>query len=543
MDLNELNGTVNPNNQEMIRTLTYPWNVRLKTNMYLDTSDTSICIREILDNSTDEATSCPSCNLIICDNMNYGPGMNMVADNGRGIPIYLSPDQVDRVQAEIGVSTLHAGSKFLNINNLVGTHGVGSAAVNAVSTRFIVMSKITPENYDKSLPCVKTFYESLGPRSRKEIFYYAYFECGILKSQGAARKKDLETMLGLPRELPFGMSTITLFEVDPTIFPDPSTKIPIENLEYYLFIQEKFYRRKITISVNDAPLTSSGFTPYKFEFLKTITPADPSMNPYVSVYVTFEADKSLSPKHSEGCVNGLVCNGGVHLSHLESCYCEALKTEYKLNFKTLLPGLKIRVILLAENLVYDSQVKSRLKSISKVKQSDFSEITKEFQKIFRKNDDYWRPHVEKLNALEESYRSIGAVEKAQKMIDASKGNSSFRMKGQNYVEGFSDATSPDRWNCELFLCEGLSAAGGLKSGRKNSKYHAILPLRGKVMSSNGLDIDRALANKEIFTMLSTIGLGIDINFVGSKCATPEETYAEIQKYARYGKIILATDAD
>lgn len=531
---------VNSNGQESIRLLEFPENIRKKHGMYLDEPS---MLREPIDNATDEVISSGGlCNTIVVNTKDY-PGYNLVADNGRGIPIQMSPDKEGKTQCEVAISYLHSGSKFVNTNALVGTYGVGLAAVNALSSDFWILSKVTPENYDKSIPEVKNFYQNLGPRSKKDVFYYLNYRCGYKNSEGVLKKKDLEKMIGLPKELPEGMSTIVLFMADETIFPGYKPYIPQENLTYFLFIQEKFYKRSVKILCNDVILTPSEFKPYKFEVLKTITPVDCSKNPYLGIYATFEVDSNLSQKSSKGSVNSLVVDNGVHLSYIETCYMDALKAEYKINHKTLLPGLKLKVILLAEDLIYDSQIKSRLKSISKVKQSDFSEITREFQKIFRKNDDYWRPHVEKLNALAESYRSIGAVEKAQKMIDASKGNSSFRTKAQNYVEGFSDATTTDRWKAELFLCEGLSAAGGLKAGRKSTLYHAILPLRGKILNVKDSTVDEALANKEIFTMLSTIGLGIDINFVGSKCTTPEETYAEIQKHSRYGKVVLTADSD
>ena len=700
---------LNVNGQEQVRVLEYPENVRSKHGMYLDCE--SSCLREVIDNSTDEVLSCKTCNTVIIDT-DFN-GYNMVCDQGRGIPIYLSPDKPGRTQADVAVSTLHAGSKFVNADSKIGTYGIGVSATNALSSAFWVLSKITQENYDKSIPVVKSFYESLGPRSRKEIFYYVYYEKGYKISEGAGKKSDLEKMIfGGPgaKTLPADMSTITLFMIDPEIFPNPKTTIPIKNLENFLFIQEKFYRRKVTIVANGEVLTAGNIKPYQFEILKTITPADISKNPYVGVYVTFEADPSLSPKKSTGSVNGLVVDSGVHIQYMEQCFEAALREEYKIKHKTIFPGLKMWVIMLVEDPVYDSQIKSRLRSISKVKVSDFQEIIKDFIKIFRKNEDYWVTHVNKLNALAESYKSIGAVEKAQKMIDSATGNQAFKSK-QEYVEGFSDATAHDRWNAELFLCftgdtemltcnnekismvdlekrvnsgeeiytfscksdgtiipakviaaskiketdklckitldngesftctpnhkhmmrdgsykeskdlkpgdsmmpcyitfsnnydseerrvgeksyksnsvsnnnhkivsvefintdqktpvyclevdteehnfplaagiftkncEGLSAAGGLKAGRKSTAYHAVLPLRGKILNVKDSSVDEALANKEIFTMLRVIGLGIDINNVTTGCQTPEEAYAKIQKSSRYGKIVIATDED
>lgn len=700
---------LNINGQEQVRVLEYPENIRQKWGMYIDSSSTML--REAIDNATDEVLSCKTCNTVIIDT-DFN-GYNMVCDQGRGIPIYLSPDKPGRTQADVAVSTLHAGSKFVNADSKIGTYGIGVSATNALSSAFWVLSKITQENYDKSIPVVKSFYESLGPRSKKEIFYYSYYEKGYKISEGAGKKSDLEKMIfGGPgaKILPADMSTIILFAVDQEIFPNQKATIPVENLQNFLFIQEKFYRRKVTIVANGEVLTAGNIKPYQFEILKTITPADISKNPYVGVYVTFEADPSLSPKKSTGSVNGLVVDSGVHIQYMEQCFEAALREEYKIKHKTIFPGLKMWVIMLVEDPVYDSQIKSRLRSISKVKVSDFQEIIKDFIKIFRKNEDYWVTHVNKLNALAESYKSIGAVEKAQKMIDSATGNQAFKSK-QEYVEGFSDATAHDRWNAELFLCftgdtemltcnnekismvdlekrvnsgeeiytfscksdgtiipakvieaskiketdklckitldngefftctpnhkhmmrdgsykeskdlkpgdsmmpcyitfsdnydseerrvgersyksnsvsnnnhkivsvefintdqktpvyclevdteehnfplaagiftkncEGLSAAGGLKAGRKSTAYHAVLPLRGKILNVKDSTVDEALANKEIFTMLRVIGLGIDINNVTTGCQTPEEAYARIQKSSRYGKVIIATDAD
>ena len=61
----------------------------------------------------------------------------------------------------------------------------------------------------------------------------------------------------------------------------------------FLLIQEKFYKRRITFWVDGKKLDTSGFKPYKEEILRTLTPADTSMNPYIGVYATFEIDPGL----------------------------------------------------------------------------------------------------------------------------------------------------------------------------------------------------------------------------------------------------------
>jgi DNA gyrase subunit B len=80
----------------------------------------------------------------------------------------------------------------------------------------------------------------------------------------------------------------------------------------------------------------------------------------------------------------------------------------------------------------------------------------------------------------------------------------------------------------LFIVEGKSAGGNAKQGR-NNHTQAVLPLRGKVLNSEGLGTSRALGNQELSDLVTAIGTGAgaDFNIAG----------------LRYGKIILLMDAD
>lgn len=531
------------NINEEIRVLDFPENVKKRTSLYL--ADAPMCLREIIDNSEDAITKTGKGNTVIVET-DFN-GFNLVSDNSTGIPIMMSRDRTDQTQADVSISTLHSGSNFNDGQKTEiarGVFGVGSACVQAISEIYVLMSKVTVDNYDKSLPMVKEFWEGLGPRSKREIFYYLVYEDGYKSFEGVDKKANIEKKLFGKncRELPTDMSTIVLFRIGKQYFDGKiKTSIPEDNIRNFLLIQEKFYKRKITFWANGKKMDSSGFKPYKEEILKTITPADTSMNPYIGVYTTFEVDPGLSPKDIKGSVNGLDTTG-VHLTYLEQCYEAALREEYKIKHKTITPGLRMFVLVLATEPVYDSQTKTRLKSLAKVKPADFRPLVKDIIRVFRKDEEYWGKHVDKLNALAESVRSISAMEKAQKMIDDATGNNALRGK-KDYVEGFCDATSKDRWKCELFCSEGLSAGSGLKSGRISPDYHSILPLRGKIANVSKLDLDRALENKEIYTILKVIGLGIDANNVTSGCNSEEEAYERIKKYSRYGKICLATDSD
>lgn len=532
----------NLDGQSVVRVLDFPENFRSKWSMYIDNE--SGCLREIIDNATDESYACKTCNDIFI-NTDF-LGWNIVADSGRGIPIFMSPDRPDQTQADVSISVAHAGSKFKGTGmTKTGTFGLGSSIVNALSEDYILLSIITEENHNQSIKPVFDLWNSSGPRSKKDLYYIVWYKKGYKYYEGAHKKSEIEKQIfGNKDVLPSGYSSIVLFKPDPEIFGRPKTEVPVENLRNFALIQEKFYKRKVNLHINGTTINSSGFVPFRYEILKSITPADTSQNKSIGVYVTFEIDEDFGSKVCGGSVNGLKVDSGIHIQYLESCYEQALKAEYKIKHKTIFNGLKMFVLVLADEISYDSQTKVRLKSITKVKISDFTDIVKEFQKVFRRDPEYWETHVGKLNYLAESMKSLSAVEKAQKIIDGASGSSMYRSKAE-MIPGFSDATAgpSDRWDCELVLCEGQSAAGSLKSGRRSTQFHAILPLRGKVKNVSEVDANTMMENKEFYTIFRLIGLGIDENNVTHGCKTIGEAMEKIKKHARYGKIILNFDED
>lgn len=529
-----------------IKLLKWPEAIRQRIGMYLggtDKESVNNMIREIVDNSLDEVQQTADTVVIDCD----FNGFYTVMDNGRGISIEYSKDVPDKISADLSISELHSGSKFTdNKTATIGMNGVGSSSVCACSEDYILMSRITPINYDKSSKEVLELWNSCGPRSKKDLFYIVWYKKGIKFYEGAVKKSQAESMIfgkNINKEIPTGMSTIVFFNPDPTIFEDTTKmEVPYENLQYFLLIQEKFYKKRVKIYANGEEVKPSGLVGFNNEILTTIIPADTSMNPKVGLYIAVGYDPELGAKQEFGSVNSLKVDSGAHINYIEDCFTKALKAQFGIKHKYTTTGLKLCVVALASEVTFASQTKEKLKNFVKVGLTDFNPIIKEFQKIFRKDADYWNEYVEKLNFLADSMKSLSAADKAQKIIDDAAGRGLYKAK-QEMIPGFSDATaSPgDRWNCEAFIVEGLSPGGSLKAARKSTKYTAVIPLRGKVKNVKDSTADQMMDNKELFTIFKLMGLGIDVNNVTKGCKNPEEAYEKIKKYSRYGKLVIATD--
>ena len=174
---------------------------------------------------------------------------------------------------------------------------------------------------------------------------------------------------------------------------------------------------------------------------------------------------------------------------------------------------------------YDAQVKSRITKID----------MKPFIGPFIESFENW------LNTNEKEVKMIAdkaisarkAREAAKKARDSVRGKEAKKQKALKFDSKLADCYSKDRSKCEIYVTEGDSASGNLKTAR-NNEFQAVMPVRGKILNTQKATLDKIQKNAEIMTMIEAFGLVIDPK-------TMKVTYDP--EDLRYGKIIIMSDAD
>ena len=127
-----------------------------------------------------------------------------------------------------------------------------------------------------------------------------------------------------------------------------------------------------------------------------------------------------------------------------------------------------------------------------------------------------------------------AREAAKRARDAAREvNNNKKKKIIKFDSKLADCYSKKRSDCEIYITEGDSASGNLKSAR-NNETQAVLPVRGKILNVRKADLTKIQKNAEIMTMIEAFGLKVNPK-------TMKLSYN--QEDLRYDKIIIESDAD
>ena len=200
-------------------------------------------------------------------------------------------------------------------------------------------------------------------------------------------------------------------------------------------------------------------------------------------------------------------------------------TDENLSGDDIQEGMYIVFNITAPNVSYDAQVKS---NITKIGMTTFTQALAENLSIWLNNNE-----KEIKVIADKAINARKAREAAKKARDAARGEKKKKEKALKFDSKLADCYSKSRLNCELYITEGDSASGNLKSAR-NNEFQAVMPVRGKILNCQKSTLEKISKNAEIMTMIEAFGLRRDPK-------TMKLTYDKDD--LRYGKLIIAADAD
>ena len=506
IDIEEATAVKGNYNAEQIHVLEGLEAVRKRPAMYIgSTSSRGLhhLVYEVVDNSIDEALAgyCSDIKVII-----HKDNSITVIDNGRGIPVDMMKKE-QKPAVEVIMTVLHAGGKFGDGGYKVsgGLHGVGVTCVNALSEHMEVEVRRGGKCYG---------IEFAKGKTSKKLY----------------EKGDCETT-----------GTTVHFKPDATIFTE--TEYSYDTLR--LRIRElAFLNKGITISLTDERAEDKSET-FHFaggiiEYVEFMDKDKDKINPK-PIYLEGEKNAVIVEVAMQYCdtyseniftyVNNINTEeGGTHLSGFRKALTRTInayarktnmlkENEDALSGDDVREGLTAVLSLKVQNPQFESQTKIKLGN-SEVMPIVDNLVGDTLAEFMEENPQVAKKLVEK------------AIIAARARLAARKARELTRRKNAMDLGGLpgklADCKSRNVEDTEIYLVEGDSAGGSAKQGR-NSDFQAILPLRGKILNVEKARLDKVLSSEEIRNMITAFGCGIGDDF-------------NLEK-ARYGKIIIMTDAD
>ena len=484
--------------------------VRKRPGMYIGT--TSIrglhhLVYEIVDNSIDEALA-GECNEIRVTI--HSDGSVSVQDDGRGIPSGMN-EKLGLPTLEVVYTVLHAGGKFGGEGYKIagGLHGVGASVVNALS------EWVEVENCRDGNKYTERFERGAVARP---------FKC-----EGSSDGRH-----GL----------YVRFKPDPTIFEET-----VFNYEILLtrMREQAFLNAGVKIVLEDTRegcereeiLHYEGGIISFVEFLNNEKRGNVIHNDVI--YMKGEKDGSIAEvamqyndSYNEALVsfanNMATIEGGTHETGFKSALTRAINDYAKkkglikgddkgLSGDDVREGLVAIISVKLTDAQFESQTKAKLGN-SEIRTLVESVVSSKLEIYFEENPQSAKQIIEK--ALEAS-RAREAARKARELTRRKNALEVSTLPGK-----LADCNEKETRLTELYLVEGDSAGGSAKNCR-DSRFQAILPLRGKVLNVEKSSIDKVYKNTSIIPIMQALGCGIKEDL-------------DIEKL-RYGKIIIMADAD
>lgn len=458
-------------------------------------------VYETVDNSIDEALAgyCDAIDVTI-----HSDNSITVRDNGRGIPVEMH--KVGKPAVEVVMTILHAGGKFGDGGYKVsgGLHGVGVSCVNALSEHMEVEVRRSGKIYGIEFSRGKTVVP--------------LYEKGTTEETG----------------------TTVHFKPDSTIF----TELIYSYETLRLRIRElAFLNKGIRINLNDERTGKHESFHYEggiIEFVKYVNENKDKLHDD-PIYIEGIKDTNIVEVALQYCdtytenlftfVNNINTEeGGTHLSGFKQAMTRtindyarkigALKDgEENLSGDDVREGMTAVISIKIQEPQFEGQTKTKLGN-SEIRPIVDNLVSEGLGEFFEEN-----PVIAK-RIVEKSILSARARIAARKARELTRRKSALEIS--SLPGKLADCQSKDASETEIYLVEGDSAGGSAKQGR-DRRFQAILPLRGKILNVEKARLDKILSSDEIRNMITAFGCGIGEDF-------------DLEK-ARYGKIIIMTDAD
>ncbi|MFF9002407.1 type IIA DNA topoisomerase subunit B [Streptomyces achromogenes] len=525
--------------------------VRKRPGMYIGSTDSRglmHCLWEIIDNSVDEALAgvCDRIEVILHDD-----GSVEVRDNGRGIPVDVEP-RTGLSGVEVVMTKLHAGGKFGGGSYAAsgGLHGVGASVVNALSARLDV---------------------EVDRGGHTHAISFRRGVPGAFAADGAEAKFEAKSGLRKTKKIPKTRTgTRVRYWADRQIFLKDA-KLSLENL-HQRARQTAFLVPGLTIVVRDefglGEGGSKGEESFRFdggisefcEYLandkaicdvlrfsgkgtfKETVPVLDEHGQMTPTEVTRELGVDIALRWGTGYdttvrsfVNIIATpKGGTHVTGFEQALTQTMNdvlrakkllrvAEDNIVKDDALEGLTAVVTVRLAEPQFEGQTKEVLgtSAARRIVNNVVSSELKAFLTATKRDAAAQaRVVMEKVVAAARTRVAARQHKDAQRRKTA--------LESSSLPAKLADCRSDDVDRSELFIVEGDSALGTAKLAR-NSEFQALLPIRGKILNVQRSSVTDMLKNAECGAIIQVIGAGSGRTF-------------DIDQ-ARYGKIIMMTDAD
>ena len=556
--------------------------VRKRPGMYIGTTSQRglhHLVYEIVDNSIDEAMAgrCDCITVVL-----HPDGSVSVNDNGHGVPSKMH-HQAGKPTLEVVFSVLHAGGKFGGSGYKIsgGLHGVGASVVNALSEWMEVDNAYEGQRYTMRFErgnVVRPF-TCEGPTDKHGLYVRFKPDADIFTD---TTEFDLQTLLTRLREQAFLNAGIRIILRDErkltldedemiaqaflTNHDDPDIQRLLEAAakvgdsheeeaaEIPAEADENAPAPDETTSAevefeNDDATTKGKYVEYDLKYDGGIRQFVEHLNKAKHVEVihpeviymkaekgdiTAEVAMQYNDSYNDMIVtfanNMSTIDGGTHETGFKTAITKVLNdyarknnhlkaSDKNFSGEDAREGLTAVVSVKLPDAQFESQTKAKLGN-SEVRGIVDKIVTEKLGEFFEEN-----PAVAKA-IIEKSLVAQRAREAARSAREQSR--KSVLQKGSTLPGKLADCQEKRVDLTELFLVEGDSAGGSAKTGR-NSRFQAILPLRGKVLNVEKTRLDKVYSNLSLIPIIQALGCGIGEDF-------------DINKL-RYGKIIIMADAD